>query len=65
LSNPSAQKQLHSTETALLEMHNDITLNNIIDNGKASLFAFHYLSAVFDTINLTILVDHLSLWYIV
>ena len=59
----SAHKTLHSTETALLKVYNDITLN--MDYGKVTAFTLLDLSAAFDTINHTILMDHLSLWYIV
>ena len=58
----SAYKRLHSTETALLKVHNDITLN--MDNGKVTALTLLNLSAAFDNINHTILMDHLSLWYV-
>ena len=55
------KKLLHSSETALLNVHTDITLN--MDKGNAIALTLLYLSAAFDTISLTILVDHLSLTY--
>ena len=57
----SAYKKLHSTETALLKVHNDITLN--MDNGKVTALTLLDLSAAFDTINHSILMDRLSVWY--
>ena len=56
----SAYKQFHSTETALLKVHNYINLN--IDNGKAALTLLD-LSAAFDTIDHDILITRLSTWY--
>ena len=47
----SAYKRFHSTETALLKIHNDIIDN--MDNGKVTALD---LSAAFDTI------DHLILF---
>ena len=57
----SAYKKLHSTETALLKVHNDITLN--MDNGRVTALTLLDLSAAFDTINHSILMDRLSVWY--
>ena len=54
----SAYKEFHS-ETALLKVHNDVTLN--IDKGKVT--ALTLLSAAFDTIDHAILIKRLSLWY--
>ena len=50
LSNPnqSAYKPLHSTETALLKIHNDICMN--MDSGKTTALVLLDLSAAFDTI---------------
>ena len=49
----SAYKRFHSTETALLKIHNDIVDN--MDNGKVTALTLLDLSAAFDTI------DHLNL----
>ena len=49
----SAYKRFHSTETALLKIHNDIVDN--MDNGKVTALTLLDLSAVLDTI------DHLIL----
>ena len=57
----SAYKKLHSTETALLKVHNDITLN--MDNGRVTALTLLDLSAAFDKINHSILMDRLSVWY--
>jgi hypothetical protein len=54
----SAYKALHSTETALLRVHNDILCH--IDAGKGVILVLLDLSAAFDTIDHTILVDRLS-----
>ena len=42
----SAYKRFHSTETALLKIHNDIISN--MDNGKVTALTILYLSAAFD-----------------
>ena len=57
----SANKQFHSTETALLKLHNDTNLN--IDNGKVTAMTLLDLSAAFDTIDHDILNTRLSTWY--
>jgi len=57
----SAYKQFHSTETALLKVHNDINLN--IDKGKVTALTLLDLSAAFDTIDHSILIKRLALWY--
>ena len=57
----SAYKEFHSTETALLKVHNDVTLN--IDKGKVTVLTLLDLSAAFDTIDHNILIKRLSLWY--
>ena len=57
----SAYKEFHSTETALLKVHNDVTLN--IDKGKVTALTLLDLSAAFDTIYHNILIKCLSLWY--
>ena len=56
----SAYKQFHSTETALLKVHNDINLN--IDNGKVTALTLLDISAAFDTIDHNILITRLSTW---
>ena len=63
LSNVSqlAYKEFHSTETALLKVHNDVTLN--IDKGKVTALTLLDLSATFDTIDHGILIKRLSLRY--
>ena len=59
----SAYKQFHSTETALLKVHNDINLN--IDNGKVTALTYLLdLSTAFDTIDHNILITRLSTWHI-
>ena len=45
----SAYKRFHSTETALLKIHNDIICN--MDNGKVTALTLLDLSAAFDTID--------------
>ena len=57
----SAYKQFHSTETALLKVHNDINLN--INNGKVTALTLLDLSAAFVTIDHNILITRLSTWY--
>ena len=49
----SAYKRFHSTETALLKIHNDIICN--MDNGKITSLTLLDISAAFDT------VDHATL----
>ena len=48
-SHQPAYRQHHSTETALLKVHNDILLN--MDKQKVTLLVLLDLSAAFDTIN--------------
>ena len=48
-------KALHSTETALLRVHNDIS--HALDDNKAVLFVMLDLSAAFDTIDQNQLLD--------
>jgi len=57
----SAYKQFHSTKTALLKVQNDIALN--MDTGKITAVTLLDLSAAFDTIDYSILLDRLSDWY--
>ena len=54
----SAYKQFHSTETTLIKVHNDISLN--MDIGKVTALTLLDLSAAFDTIDYLVLLDHLS-----
>ena len=49
----SAYREWHSTETALLRVHNDIML--AIDRGYGALLVLLALSAAFDTDNHTFL----------
>ena len=51
----SAYKALHSTKTALLRVHNDIS--HALDDKKAVLFVMLDLSAAFDTIDQNQLLD--------
>ena len=53
----SAYKRFHSTETALLKIHNDIICN--MDNGKVTALTLLYLSAAFDTIDYSTLLERL------
>ena len=57
----SAYNGSHSTETALLKVHNDVTLN--IVKGKVTALTLLDLSAAFDTIDHGILIKCLSFWY--
>ena len=45
----SAYKRFHSTERALLKIHNDIICK--MDNGKCTALTLLYMSAAFDTID--------------
>ena len=57
----SAYKKFHSTETALLKVHNDISLN--INNGNVTALALLDLSVAFDTTDHEALIRCLSTWY--
>ncbi len=57
----SAYRRLHSTESALLKVHNDIAV--AIDNGKSVIFVMLDLSAAFDTVDHDILLLRLSTCY--
>ena len=53
----SAYKRFHSTETALLKIHNDIICN--MDNGKVTVLTLLDLSAAFDTMDHATLLEGL------
>ena len=57
----STYKQFHSTETALLKLHNDLALN--MDTGKVTALTLLDLSSTLDTIDYSLLLDRLSDWY--
>jgi len=61
LSNVFQSAYKHSTEIALLKVHNDIELNK--DTGKVTALTPLYLSAAFDTIDYSLLLDRLPGWY--
>ena len=63
LSNPlqSAYRKHHSTESALLKVHNDIIIS--MDKGKDTALTLLDLSAAFDTIDHATLTDRLCDWY--
>ena len=54
---PSAYKHFHSTETALLKIHNDIICN--MDNGNITALTLLDLSAAFDTIDHSTLLERM------
>jgi len=62
-SNPhqSAYRKLHSTETALLRIQNDIL--TAMDKGKVTALTLLDLSAAFDTIDHAILLNRLHKWF--
>ena len=57
----SAYKQLHSTETVLLRVHNDVL--TAMDSGKVTALTSLDLSAAFDTTDHSILLQRLEEWY--
>ena len=57
----SVYKQFHSTETALLKVPNDATLNK--DRGKVTALTLLDLSAAIDTIDHNILIKCLLMRY--
>ena len=58
----SAYRKFHSTETALLNIHNNI-LSSSMDDGRVTALTLLSLSAAFDTIDHTILLKRLSNWF--
>ncbi len=56
----SADQQFHSTDTALIKVTNDILM--AINQQKVVLLVLIDLSAVFDTIDYTIVLKRLSNW---
>ena len=54
----SAYKQFHSTETALVKVFNDIVLD--VDMNRTLILLLLHLSAAFDTVDHTILIERLS-----
>ena len=63
LSNPlqPTYRKHHSTESALLKVHNDIIIS--MDQGEVTAKTLLHLSADFDTIDHAILTSRLSDWY--
>ena len=57
----SAYRKHHSTESALLNIHNDIFL--IMAKGSVTALTLLDLSAAFDNIDHTILLDRLNVYY--
>ena len=57
----SAYRKHHSTESALLHIHNDILLN--MAKGSVTALTLLDLSAAFNTIDHTILLDRLKVYY--
>ena len=63
LNNPmqSAYRKFHSTETALLRVHNDISVS--LDKGYVTALTLLDLSAAFDTIDHNTLTNRPAEWY--
>ena len=57
----SAYRKHHSTENALLNIHNDILLNMV--KGSVTVLTLLDLLAAFDTIDHTILLERLNIYY--
>ena len=57
----SAYRKHHSAESALLNIHNDILLN--MAKGSVTALTLLGLSTAFDTIDHTILLDRLNIYY--
>ena len=55
----SAYRAKHSTETAILRVHNDILM--AIDQGKTAILLMLDLSAAFDTIDHDLLIHRLEM----
>ena len=56
-----AYRTFHSTETALLKIHNDKLSS--MEDGRVTALTLHDLSAAFDTIDHTILLRRLGDWF--
>ena len=56
-----AYRKVHSTEIALLKIHNDILSS--MDDGRVTALTLLDLSAAFDTIDPTILLRRLDNWF--
>ena len=56
-----AYKKYHSTESALFNIHNDILLNMV--KGSVTALTLLDLSAAFNTIDNTILLDRINVYY--
>ena len=61
LPNQSAYRKFHSTETALLAVHNNIL--SAMDHGKVTALILLDLSAAFDTVDHMILLHRLEHWF--
>ena len=57
----SAYRKFHSTETALLRVHNDISVS--LDKGHVTALTLLDLSAALDTIDHNTLTNRLAEWY--
>ena len=57
----SAYRKFHSTETALLRVHNDISVS--LDKGHVTALTLLDLSAAFNTIDHNTLTNRLAEWY--
>ena len=57
----TAYRKHHSTESALLNIHNDVLLN--LAKGSVTALTLQHLSATFDTIDHTILLDRLNVYF--
>ena len=59
--NQSAYKPLYSTKKALLKIHNDICMN--MDSGKTTALVLLDLSAAFEILDHSSIIELLSSWY--